>query len=79
MVIDAMLIKKEGLNLIETLRTIMLFMVDYNYINKHIGRTMISNAERYGQLATEQYGSHIGHTSIMQACNKKFTLDITRQ
>jgi hypothetical protein len=79
MEIDAMVIKKEGITLVETLRMIILFMVDHNYMSKHIGRTMMSNAERYGQLDTEQFGSHNGHTSSMQACNKKFTLNITRQ
>jgi hypothetical protein len=54
-------------------------MADYNYMNNHIGRTMMSKTEQYWQLATEQYGSHSEHTSIMQACNKKFTLDITIQ
>jgi hypothetical protein len=79
MVIDEMLIKKEGVTLVETLRMIILFMVDYNYIHKHIRRTMMSNAERYGQLGPEQYGSRNGHTEIMQASHKKITLGIAHQ
>jgi hypothetical protein len=79
MEINAMLIKKEGITLLETLRTIILFTADYNYVNKHIGRTIMSNAERYRKLTTEQYGSRNGHTAIMQACNKKVTLGIARQ
>jgi hypothetical protein len=48
-------------------------------MNKHIGRTMMSNAEQYGQIPPKQFDSHSGHTSVMQACNKKFTLYIARQ
>jgi hypothetical protein len=40
---------------------------------------MMSNAERYGQLAMEQFSSRNNHTAILQTCNKKFTLDISRQ
>jgi UDP-galactopyranose mutase len=79
MVTDAMLIKKEGITMVETVRMTIRFMADCNYMNNHIGRAMMSNSERYGQLATEQFGSRNGHTAIMQDCNKKFTLDIKRQ
>jgi hypothetical protein len=56
MEIDAMLIKEEGVTLIENLRIIIMFMVDYNYMNNHIGRTIMSNAERYRQLSMS-YGT----------------------
>jgi hypothetical protein len=55
MAIAAMLTKKEGATLVAKLHiTILLFMADYNYMNKHIGWVMMSNAESYGQLAIEQ-------------------------
>jgi hypothetical protein len=37
MAIAAMLTKKEFVTLVDKLRTIILCMVDYNYMNTHIG------------------------------------------
>jgi hypothetical protein len=55
--VDALLLKKSGVMLIEKLRTIFLFQGDFNYMNKFIGSQMMKNSEFYDQLAWEPYGS----------------------
>jgi hypothetical protein len=50
MAISAMLTKKEGVTLVDKLRTIVLFMVDYNDMNTHIGR-------QYGTLRPTSSGT----------------------
>jgi hypothetical protein len=59
--IDAVLVKKAGVFLANKLRTIVLFEADFNYLNKHVGPTMIRSAQIFGHLAREQYGSRQGH------------------
>jgi hypothetical protein len=49
--IDALLLKKSGVTLVEKLRTIVLFQGDFNYLNKYIGRHMMKDGEAYEQLA----------------------------
>ena len=73
--IDAVLWKKPGIFFLETTRTIVLFEPDYNYMNKHISKMAMDNAEKFNQLAREQYGSRKGHRSIDQATNKRLTTD----
>jgi hypothetical protein len=60
-------------------RTIVLFHADFNYLNKFIGREMMWNAELFGQLEAEQFGSRSGHRSIEQAWNKGLSFDLARQ
>jgi hypothetical protein len=61
--IDAVLVKKAGVFLAIKLRTIVPFEADFNYLNKHVGRTMIRSAQIFGHLAREQYGSRQGYQS----------------
>jgi len=71
--------KKSGVTDLSGLRTIVLFPVDCNYAFKHIGRTMMSIAEKTQLLAPEQYGSRKRHKAIDLAWNKALTFDILRQ
>jgi hypothetical protein len=43
--IDALLLKKAGVTLVEKLRTIFLFQGDFNHLNKYIGRHMMKDGE----------------------------------
>jgi hypothetical protein len=43
--INALLLKKAGVTLVEKLRTIFLFQGDFNYLNKYIGRHMMKDGE----------------------------------
>jgi hypothetical protein len=45
--IDALLLKKAGVTLVEQLHTIVLFQGDSNYLNKYIGRHMMKDGESY--------------------------------
>jgi hypothetical protein len=49
--IDALLLKKYGVTLIEKLRIIVLFQGDFNYLNKYIGCHMMKYGEACEQLA----------------------------
>ena len=77
--IDAMLLKKQGLYLLNKLRTIVLFEPDFNWMNKMLGWSMMTFAESQHQLAPEQYGSRKYHKAIDQVVNKILTFDILRQ
>jgi hypothetical protein len=45
--IDALLLKKYGVTLVEKLRTIVLFQGDLNYLNKYIGHHMMKDGKAY--------------------------------
>jgi hypothetical protein len=77
--IDALLLKKVGVTLVEKLRKIILFQGDFNYLNKYIGRDMMKDGEAYEQPAWEQYGSREGKNAIDQALNKVLSFDLIRQ
>ena len=74
--IDAVLWKKPGIFFLEKTRTIVLFEPDYNYLNKHISRIAMENAELFNHLAKEQYGSRKAHRAIDQSTNKRLTTDM---
>jgi hypothetical protein len=73
---DVMILKRSGLTDLNSLRTIVLFPVDCNFAFKHIGRQMMSIAEKARSLAPEQYGSRKAHRAINLATNKTLTNDI---
>jgi hypothetical protein len=77
--IDALLLKKSGVTLVERLRTLVLFQGDFNYLNKYVGRHMMKDGEAHEQLAWEQYGSREGNNVIQQALNKLISFDFIRQ
>jgi hypothetical protein len=77
--IDALLLKKAGVTLVEKVRTIVLFQGDFNYLNKNIGRHIMKDGEAYGQLAWEQYGSREGKNVIEHSLNKVLSSDLIRQ
>ena len=60
------------------LRRITLFNAQLNHNKKLIGKRMMSNGERNGTLAAEQYGSRHGKSSVQHAINKRLTLDWMR-
>jgi hypothetical protein len=77
--IDALLLKKAGITLVEKLRKIVLFQGDFNYLNKYIGRHMMKDGKAYQQLAWEKYGSREGKNVIEQALKKVLSFDLIRQ
>ena len=74
-----MIKKREGLNNIKKLRSLVLTESDFNFNNKILGRRSIQHAEDIQGLAPEQYGSRKFKCSIDQALHKKITYDIMRQ
>jgi hypothetical protein len=77
--IDALLLKKSGVTLVDKMRTIVLFQGDLNYLKKYIVRHMMKDGEAYEQLAWEQYGSRKGNNAIDQALKKVLSFDLIRQ
>jgi hypothetical protein len=75
---DVEILKKAGVYDIEKMRTIILMNSEFNMNNKKLGRDMMCNAEKYGTLAREQYGSRKHHRSIIAALNKRLTMDMLR-
>jgi hypothetical protein len=76
--IDALILKKAEVALVEKLGTIVLFQGDFNYMNKHIGHHMMKDSEAYDQLTWEQYGSRKVQKAINQALNKVLSFDLIR-
>jgi hypothetical protein len=77
--IDALLLKKAGITLVDKLRTIVLFQGDFNYLNKCIGCHMMKEGEAYEQLVWEKYGIREGNNAIEQALHKVLSFDLIRQ
>jgi hypothetical protein len=77
--IDVMIPKKVGSLRASQLRTIVLMEPDFNFINKIFGRRLMRNAEKYGTVAPEQFGSRKNKSAIIHAVNKQLTVDILRQ
>ncbi len=77
--LNVMIPKEQGNFNAKKLRTILLYEADFNNGNKRLGRNLMFNAERYGLLAPEQYGSRKFYTAINQGLNKRLTFDILRQ
>ena len=47
--------------------------------NKHVGRSMLANAERLGIIPPEVYGSRRNHRAIECVLHKVLTADLSRQ
>jgi hypothetical protein len=77
--IDALLLKKYGVTLVEKLRTIVLYQGHFNYLNNYIGRHVMKDGEAYEQLTWEQYGNHEGKNVIEPALNKVLSFDLIQQ
>ena len=75
---DVFIPKKSHSALVEKLRIIALFHSMFNMNNKRIGRDMVANAERLGQIPWEVYGGRKRHRAIECATNKVLTMDIAR-
>ena len=73
--INIMLEKSPGNFQVDNLRIILLFEVDFNQLNKHIGQEMMHHNEQHGLVAGEQYGSRHGCSSITQSLNKHLMFD----
>ena len=74
-----MIEKKPGDFDVTRLRTILLLEPDFNQGNKKLGSDLMKNAEKFGMLAPEQYGSRKFYTAINQGINQRLTFDILRQ
>jgi hypothetical protein len=73
---DVMTLKKSGVTLLSSLRTIVLVPPDCNYAFKHISREMMMAAEMTKCLAPEQYGSRCLHRSICLTVSKSLTNNV---
>lgn len=74
-----MIQKKEGVDLVSKLCTLVLTSADFNHNNKILGRKTLWHAEDNNLLAKEQYGSRKNKRAIEHAIHKRLTYDIMRQ
>ena len=74
---DVMLLKKEGLYLVNKLRTIVLLESDFNMENKRLGRESMQLALNQNMIAEEQY-SRPGRSAQDNALNKRLMFDYQR-
>ena len=74
---DVMLLKKEGLFLLDKLRTIVLFESDFNQENKRLGREAMNLALDKKLITEEQY-SRPGRSAQDNAMNKRLMFDYQR-
>jgi hypothetical protein len=78
--VDCVLPKKKNEMRVDKLRTIVLLEADFKFLNKHVARKAMHEAEgtRLG-LAPEQYGSRKYFRSIDHVVNKLLSFDLLRQ
>jgi hypothetical protein len=76
--VNIMIYKKDNLDRVDKLRTIVLKEADANFNDGKLGKEMMAHAETHGMIAREQYGSRKGHTSITHAVNKRLSFDLLR-
>ena len=76
---DVELVKKAGNFKVTDLRTIILYDAEFNRNNAILGRRLMAQAEKYSQLAPEQYGSRKRLSAIEHGLNKRLTFDLIRQ
>ena len=62
----------------DKLRTILLLEADFNHLNKKLGKDLMFQAEKYHQIAPEQFGSRKNHSSIDQVLVKSLYYDALR-
>ena len=74
---NVMILKKEGVNDLSRLRTLVLFEAEFNHNNKFLGRNMMQHMKQTHSLAEEQYSAP-GKKSIDQVLNRKLFFDLTR-
>jgi hypothetical protein len=70
------ILKKAGVYDVENMRTIQLFIAQFNMNNKKSGRDLMVRAESLGAIPKEQAGSFKHHQSICSALNKVLTIDL---
>ena len=72
-----MILKKEGNNNLDKLRTLVLFEADFNHNNKFLGRQMMHHLGDKQFLAQEQFSSP-GKKCIDHVVNRKLYFDLVR-
>jgi hypothetical protein len=75
---DYEILKKSGVYDVEKMRTIQLFVAQFNMNNKKSGRDVMFRAESLGAIPKEQAGSRKHHRSVLSALNKVLTMDLLR-
>ena len=75
---DFEILKKSGVYDVEKMRTIQLFIAQFNMNNKKTGRDVMAKAEKLGVMPKEQAGSRKHHRSVLSALNKVLTMDLLR-
>jgi hypothetical protein len=75
---DYEILKKSGVYDVEKMRTIQLFIAQFNMNNKMSGRDVMFRAEELGAIPKEQAGSRKNHRSVLLALIKVLTMDLLR-
>jgi hypothetical protein len=73
---DYEILKKSGVYDVEKMRTIQLFIAQFNMNNKKSGRDVMTRAKELGAIPKEQAGSRKHHCSVLSALNKVLTMDL---
>lgn len=74
---DVMILKASGKTDLDSLRTVVLYEADFNFMNKQIGRAAVENALINKQMATEQYAKSRS-SPIDQCISRRIVFDLNR-
>lgn len=74
---DVMIMKASGKTDLESLRTIVLYEADFNFMNKRLGRQATDNAAHNNEMAIEQFAKK-GTSCIDQCLNRRLVFDLVR-
>jgi hypothetical protein len=75
---DYEILKNSGVYDVEKMRTIQLFIAQFNMNKKKSGRDIMTRAETLGAIPKEQAGSRKHHHLVLSALNKVLTMDHLR-
>jgi hypothetical protein len=75
---DFEILKKPGVHDVAKMRTIQLFVAQFNMNNKKTGCSVMARAEELKVMPKEQAGSRKNHRSVLSALNKVLTMDLLR-
>ena len=74
---DVMILKASGKTDLDSLRTVVLYEADFNFMNKQIGRAAVDNALINMQMATEQYAKSRS-SPVDQCISRRIVFDLSR-
>jgi hypothetical protein len=76
---DVEMLKKAGVFDVESMRTTQQMHSEFDMNDKMLGQDVMAFAKLHKALAEEQFGGQKNHQSVLEAPNKRLTVDLLRR